>query len=131
MIVIDDSASKRRIATFNSSSKKIKITFEKKIKNDKYLVMSFSENEQNFENEIQYISLSKFNELYENVESFQRISYVLLRELKNKIINATTYNETIAKLYENNRILHRSLIKNMTTLNDVKIIVQDHKKNIE
>jgi hypothetical protein len=102
MIVIDDSASKRRIATFNSSSKKIKITFEKKIKNDKYLVMSFSENEQNFENEIQYISLSKFNELYENVESFQRMSYVLLRELKNEIVNATTYNETITEMYENN-----------------------------
>jgi len=123
MIIIDDSAFKRRIATFNSSSKKIK--------NDKYLVMSFSENEQNFKNEIRYVSLSKFNELYENVENFQRMSYVLLRELKNKIINATTYNETIAKLYENNQILHRSLIKNMITLNDVEIIVQDHKKNIE
>ncbi len=131
MIITDDSASKRRIATFDSSSKKIKITSEKKIKNDKYLVISFSENEQIFKNEIWYISLSKFNELYENVESFQRMSYVLLRELKNEIINATTYNKTITEMYENNRILHRSLIKNMMTLNDVKIIVQDHKKNIE
>ncbi len=52
MIVIDDSASKRRIATFDSSSKKIKISFEKKIKNDKYLMMSFSENEQNLKNEL-------------------------------------------------------------------------------
>jgi len=52
MIVTDDSASKRRIAMFNSSSKKIKITSEKKIKNDKYLVISFSENEQILENEI-------------------------------------------------------------------------------
>jgi len=52
MIITDDSASKRRIATFDSSSKKIKITSEKKIKNDKYLVMSFSENEQIFKNEI-------------------------------------------------------------------------------
>jgi len=59
------------------------------------------------------------------------MSYVLLRELKNEIINATTYNKTITEMYENNRILHRSLIKNMMTLNDVKIIVQDHKKNIE
>ncbi len=131
MIVINDSASKRRIATFNSSSKKIKISFKKKIKNDKYLMMSFSENEQNLENELWYISLSKFNELYENVENFQRISYVLLRKLKNEIVNATTYNEAIAELYENNWILHQSLIKNMSTLNNVKIIVQDHEKNIE
>ncbi len=131
MIIINDSAFKRRIATFNSSSKKIKIIFKKKIMNDKYLVMSFSENEQNFKNEIWYVSLSKFNELYKNVENFQRMSYVLLRELKNKIINATTYNETITKLYENNQILHRSLIKNMMTLNNVEIIVQDHKKNIK
>lgn len=131
MIVTDDSASKRRIAMFNSSSKKIKITSEKKIKNDKYLVISFSENEQILENEIWYVSLSKFNELYENVESFQRMSYILLRELKNEIVNVTTYNETITEMYENNWILHQSLIKNMTTLNDVKIIVQDHKKNIE
>jgi len=131
MIIIHDSAFKRKIATFDSSSKKIKIWFEKKIKNDKYLVMSFSENKQNFKNELWYVSLSKFNELYENVESFQCMSYVLLHELKNEIVNAITYNETIAELYENNRILHQSLIKNMSTLNDVKIIVQDYERNIE
>lgn len=71
MIVIDDSTSKHRITAFDSSSKKIKISFNKKIKNDKYFIMSSSENKnQDFKNEVQYISLSKFNELYKNVKEF-------------------------------------------------------------
>lgn len=111
MTATDDSAPKRRITAFDSRSKKVKTTSDKKIKNDKYLV------------------LSKFNELYENAEEFQRISYNLLRGLKDEIANATTYNEATAELYEANRILHRSLTKNMTALNDVEVIVQNRKGN--
>lgn len=83
LTAIDDSAPKREIDTVNSSSKKIKT---------EYLVMSSSEDEHQAvaEDEIRYVSLNNFNELFQNAEQFQRMAYDLLHGLRAEISDALT-----------------------------------------
>lgn len=130
MTATDDSAPKRRMATADNPSKKTKTSSEKKTNTDKYLVMSSSD-DGNQDNEIRYVSLAKFNELYENTKGFQRMRHALLRDLKNVIANASTTNDTAEELYETDRILDKSLTKDMTALNDVEVIVEGRKGNTE
>ncbi len=113
MTATDDSAPKRKYDTLTSPAKKVRT--------EKYLVISSSEENPD---EVRYVSLSDYNELFQSAEQFQRMTYDLLHGLKAEISNATTSNKATKDLYESNWMLHKKLTKAMEKLTDVEVIVQ-------